>query len=820
MGTVVLEERAVAGKFGVASGSFPLDDAAPLGIWRVRWKSGADEGSASVNVAPFELPRFVIEATPGRPYYRARERPKLSGVVRYSSGAPVGGADLAFTWTTSGEWPPPHDWKAALPATGVADEHGRFELVLPEVPGDLKKKVVVYTRIAATDPSGDRVEGVAQVLLAEDRIDVDVVTELGRALVAGFNNRMYLRATTPTGTPLAGVTLTVKRAWDPNDDGITAVSDADGVGAFQIDPGPPVNVVVPPMPVRAPPRPPAVTIGGIDERITGGYVLADQRRIDGWKKDVERCVYLVSEVHQAVSIAFAVAPTGAITSMSSEDSFLGRCLVEKLRGKRLSAGADRLYGVGFELSPDLPAVIVRPDGEPETPPVVTGALERAALAARRCLPVDVESTALSRFLTWRLAEGGRLSVRFSKDPSNVSSRLRASTAGCVEREMVRAAIERDALGPEDIRNFARRPHFGYARLSVRARQSLERVRPSATTFLGYELAVSAMTNDGEAIGDTDLVLRPGAIPALRIRATPQIAKPGDDIELTFLRGPSFTGKLPKKLYMRSYRETLETEVDRENRRAKFTLPADAEGWFETTWGGARALVYVRPLATLAVQVEPDKKTYRPGEEATLAIHTMAGKKPTAAAVGLIGVDQSLGQLAALPGPGEMSSMHDLATMNQPAFGTIDAKALSMGLVRGENAVAATVLRVTNIPTRAEIDAYTSANGQTTFDPVGPLTDHFYEVLGELHAQARTWEKEAPKGEVMKPPKMAELFDSSIAAVKARGGNIEDAYGRPLSLSQLPNDLLALTDPRAVVIEGTRLPEDVENWTQWVRRNRP
>ena len=47
-----------------------------------------------------------------------------------------------------------------------------------------------------------------------------------------------------------------------------------------------------------------------------------------------------------------------------------------------------------------------------------------------------------------------------------------------------------------------------------------------------------------------------------------------------------------------------------------------------------------------------------------------------------------------------------------------------------------------------------------------------------------------------------------------------AYGRPLRLYRLPADLLALTDPHAVVATGTRLPEDVENWSAWVAKEKP
>jgi hypothetical protein len=34
------------------------------------------------------------------------------------------------------------------------------------------------------------------------------------------------------------------------------------------------------------------------------------------------------------------------------------------------------------------------------------------------------------------------------------------------------------------------------------------------------------------------------------------------------------------------------------------------------------------------------------------------------------------------------------------------------------------------------------------------------------------------------------------------------------------DLLALTEPRQVVIDGTRLPEDSENWNLWVAKEKP
>jgi hypothetical protein len=133
---------------------------------------------------------------------------------------------------------------------------------------------------------------------------------------------------------------------------------------------------------------------------------------------------------------------------------------------------------------------------------------------------------------------------------------------------------------------------------------------------------------------------------------------------------------------------------------------------------------------------------------------------------------------------------------------------------------ATVMRVNAMPTAAALDGVFSGNAGSSFDPLGELTDRFYDVLDELHAQARLWEQQAPANEKMHPAGMAALWSKALAAVKARGGKVEDAYGRPLSLSLLPGDLLALCDPRAVIVSGTRLPEDVESWNAYVMKERP
>jgi hypothetical protein len=255
-------------------------------------------------------------------------------------------------------------------------------------------------------------------------------------------------------------------------------------------------------------------------------------------------------------------------------------------------------------------------------------------------------------------------------------------------------------------------------------------------------------------------------------------------------------------------------------KATFTIAPKTEGWVEIRGGEVRALVYVKPQADLLVSVQPRQPKYAPGQKAELQIRTLLGGRGGQAAVGLFGVDESLGQLVPLPGPGDMARVQPKVETGTPAFGSLDGQALALGRIRGSNAAAATVLRVTQIPKPPELDAEVNASAMTKFDAIEELTDHFYIVLAELHVQARAWEAKAPADEKMRPETMAKLWNAALAACEQRGERVDDAYGRKLRLHLLPEDLLALTDPRAVIVQGTRLPEDVENWAEWVAKEKP
>lgn len=823
-GQVLLEEKAPSGDWGVVSGSFPLDSGAVSGDWIARWTSGDATGEATFRVEPFTLPRFRVELRADRDAWFIGEQPTLSGRVVYSSGAPVSLADLELSWSLDGAWPPPTRWMSAgedgaLPTRAKTDKDGAFTLTLPVVPGDLQGQATLVARLVATDPAGDRVAGSASVLLSQDRIRVDYETELNEGLVEKANNRVYLRAATAAGAPLTATKLSVRRAWDPTDTGTVVETDEDGVASIQINPGPAVNIVVPAAPYRPPPPPRAVERTSAQDLFTDGSPeLPDVLALDTWEAPLRPCALWMSDNQETLRLLARVSAQGQVRFVSRAGTPLERCGLQALAGARLPAGEERLINLEWTIRaakhPTVDISFEAPDlNEPEE---VSAALERGALRARTCLNPEQSDGELAQMLELSADPGSRrLRTSWVADPEGGD--LTTSAAACVQRAVL-AELSGDVLDEP----WSGRSYLGYARISVGAvRADDDPNAPQDTVMLGYELRVAALGEGDQPIGDTLLRVPPGAVPHLRLRADPVLPKPGETVTVELLRGPSFNEELPKKLTMTSPTfSSIEADLDEETRIARFTLPDDAEGWYTVYWSGAQTRVFVRSEADLSLSLSADRDRYAPGQVARLTLQTRTGERPVAAGVSLVGVDESLGQLAPLPGPDALDPLRPKPETPDPAFGVLDGAALAMGRVRGENAAAAAVLRVSNIPSPPELDAVVNAQGEGSFSPLEPLSDRFYPVLAELYDLTRDWETSAPDGELMSPAKMADLWDEALDRVEEGGGSVDDAYGRRLRLGWLPPELLALTDPRQVVMTGTRLPEDVEDWGLWVLREQP
>jgi hypothetical protein len=813
-GEVLLEESSPAGDWGVVAGTFPLDKGAATGTWHVSWVSADATDEIPFTVEPFTLPRFRVEAAAAKPYYRPLETPVVRGSVVYSSGAPVAGAELAIEWDIDGDWPPPTSWlETQLPKVAKVQPNGRFELKLPEIPRDLQGQVTMTANLAAVDPAGDRVEGSASVLLSEDGISVSAVTEIGDGLVQGFNNRIYIRVTTPDGVVVPKAAINVKKTWQGTDPGLAAVLDEDGVASLQVDPGAPVNVVIPALPYRPPPLPDLVSRDEPEELVgQEGASLADQVEMDRWLAALRPCALWYDDEDNQVAVAIRASSAGALNVVAAGSTALDRCVVNTLRSKRLPGGGDRMYAMTFSfVDPALPRLVASVDSALDVPEGLETAVAELAMRARDCLPRDAQGS-LPRALTWTAREDSKdiLFGGWIADPAS-GEEAAVSAMGCAQGRLTGARVSLESEAEADA--------MGLVRFTVEPPEIEGEERPQATTMEGYELTITA---DIEGKPTTKLRLTPGEVPDLRMRVSPVLARAGDKVTAELIRGPGFAQsgrQLPAELELTHLKGKEKAELD-DKKKAEFTIPPGAEGWIEITGGGARALVYVKPENDLAVAVKPTAERYAPGQQAELAIETRLGGKGAKAAVGLIGVDESLGQLATLPGVEEMARLRPQVETTAPAFGVLDGQALALGRIRGANAAAATVLRVGATPRQPELDAVVSAQGESTFDPVAELTDSFYVVLAELHVQVRAWEKSAPPDEQMKPQTMVRLWKQALDVCQKRGEPVVDAWGRRLRLSRLPRDLLMLTDPHVVVAVGTRLPEDVESWMAFVQKEKP
>ena len=814
-GNVLLEERTDGGPWGISASSFPLADDALVGDWVVGFSSGDDVAETRVRVEPFTLPRFTVETHAEDPWNAPGEAPELSGTVLYNSGAPVAEASVKVSLSSGGSWPLPNAWLDLEELQ--TDRYGRFRLQLETIPSDLVEPTDVSVYVGVTDTDGDTTAGFTSLKLSPDPLLAEAVTELGDGLMSDFNNRVYLRVTTPDGRALSNTDLGVRNLWDPRDAGKVVSTDEDGVAALQLDPGQPVNVVVPAQPIRpaleALVEPFVLSALRPSHRANTAPSIAERRDAQRLVEELAPCSHLIS----STSYDEVVLETrrGLVSRVLGFDGALASCAEDRLEGAVLGT-EDGLYDLGLNLEPPkdvtrLEALLVTVGGsEPEG----FGAnLRDRARVASSCVVGETLEGDSSFMAIWFADEDGSVSLRWldwENQPVPWTARR------CIEGAYsgLRASEAEEA---------------STGTLRFRATPPYEPVTtiPASTTMQGFEFEVSV-----EDIGATTWRSAPGSVPHFRLRPDKVLLEGGEELRVQMLRGPSFSGSVPDALTLfdsdghimqcpRTPKALKDDPYDdyyhrdcpkpEDDNAVVFAIPSGREGFMRTESNGAQAIVYVRPSATLDLEITTAATSYAPGSEATLDIQASQQ-----AVVSLLGVDQSLGQLAPLPGPDGLSELAVGASSSQPAWQFMDALALTSGAVRGDNAAMAAVLRVDALTQEDREPPYRSASGETVFNPEEELQSAFWELLGDLSAAVREWEATSPEDELLTNERLAEIHAEVLAERDDRGVTTVDAWDRPLELWRLPDTLLSLCEPRVLVLDATRVPEDVDPWIPWVR----
>jgi len=341
-GLEMLVERDRAGAYGVADSSFPLDRRSEIGTWTATYTSGQASDQVSFEVKPFKLPRFTVELNADAPWYEISDRIGVDGIARYTSGAPVADAAVAVSIRRAeGRWPAPLAWEASLDAKTGKD--GRFTVDLGVVPPDLIERATFDVTARVTEQAGEAAGGRAQVILSKDDLQIASVTELGDGLVQGFNNRVYLRVSTPDGVPVPMADLRVKNPWNAQAKARDTRTDEDGVASIQLDPGDPVTVVIPAVPARPRPLTPASpSISTAIEFIGGrGLSMAERRALDRLYPAISRCGDFVVGSKTA-SIGLEVSPAGSVRAMEHESDAVSTCVGRAMRGVQFGGGDSRV----------------------------------------------------------------------------------------------------------------------------------------------------------------------------------------------------------------------------------------------------------------------------------------------------------------------------------------------------------------------------------------------------------------------------------------------------------------------------------------------
>lgn len=797
-GDLVMEERGSTGGFGVASTTFPLAPDAPAGNWTIQFVSGQAQTAAVFEVREYRLPRFTVELDAEKPWYAEGEAPHIEGVARYSSGAPVQRAPVRAQLYASGPWDPPRAWTEPFVLT--TDAEGKFVLNFPATPEDLVGDARLSLTATVTDETGESAAGNAELLLSEDPIHVDAVTELEGGLVADANNRMYLRVTTPDGAPVVGKKVHLRREWDSRDPGLDATTDEDAVAKFQLDPGQAVTVTEPAYPVRPAESADPVVVSGISDAVGGESDLALQQLSDDLERAWRPCARLVNG--SASGNVWARATPGGVAELWVDEGSLAAPIAECLgiasSGVPLR-GPTRAVQLSVSLtdpgSPHLSASTSTFVGD------ATGldeSLSDVATRASSCLRTDTVGGEVPGAWMWSVDKGG-LAPRFARVTSEGDNAL-ASVSSCLERFLPAARLS-DAATVDAA---------GSVQFSASGVHAQGDGRTSPPSWPGFSFVASI-----DGIGDTVMRMPVGVVPPLRLRLSEVVTTQGAEIELTAIRGPDWSGSFPDHLQlMQGDRLVARFPFDKHKRNGKFVVPNDVQGFMSVEWYGARAVLYVQPQQSLSVALT-STETWKPGNPASLTVTTTDHGRPVPAGVTLSGVDSTLAALVALPQPDDWARVTVLATSASPAFGMLDARALQTGQVVGTNAAQATVLRISTLPPSQPGSDNVSTSGESVADVESPLSDAYYGLYANVKKAVRAWEKSAPEGELMTAEHMVKIWEATLSDHPAT-----DPFGRPLHLSYLPSNLRDLADPRMIVADAKRLPEDVENWTLYVVTEAP
>ncbi|MGC6508998.1 MAG: MG2 domain-containing protein [Myxococcota bacterium] len=803
-GQVLIEKERRTEPWGVSAVEFHLSNEAPTGQWTIEFESGDFLKSQKVTVEPFTLPRFTVTSETNKTHYLPMDKPELEAVARYASGAPVQKANVEVVWSMDkevSEWMPPISWndEKKISRKLKTDSKGKFKLELPKIPNDLVGQAAINIQFKVTDDAGETIWNGSKLKLSKDPIQLEALTEWG-GLSEGVNNRLFIRVATPDNVPLRNHGVTIKRSWDNTDSGIKTQTDKNGIALVQLDPGKPINVVKPSLPYRPSTQAKAVAFEqAVYLSNSENIPIGDQIKLEQLESKLNVCRRYVSgyQSKQTVNLNVFIKGNG-IVAATNANSPVRKCMAKAVKSIRFKTGTARIINISYVLpNSSYPNPTIRFWDGKLSP--WNSAWEDLKFDARTCLK-DKSTKDSAIEMSWFSKPNSKKPEMFVSSSTQLSTREESCIANKFRTAQTASPRTETLIGGLTI------TFKGY-------KPSVPEKRPMAETFLGYELSVFA-----DGLGSSSLYIKNKPVPNLRIRTSPNITIPGETVTFEFIRGPNFGDDLPKTVsVIHPDGQSTEHALDSDTRKVNFKVP-DKNGWYTTELYDVTGHFFVPLSQKLEVDLSTSTKSYRPGTRVSLNIDVKANGEPIKSAVGLFGVDKSLGELGRLETTNDFTESLQFIAESHPQAEKLglSATALQQGLITGKNAQLAAMSLINSTPTVGDKESIQTLYGTTELLPEQSIADSFFFILEEMHAQVFKWESNAQPHEQFKPETVLSLWDNALVACETKEHTCSDMYGQTLTVEMLPTEYLHMIAPNNLVLDGSRLPEDMVNWIKWVK----
>ena len=192
-GNKIFKKDTSTDAYGIASLRFTLARLLNLGEYQVRVTMGTSVRVKKFKVDRYTLPKFKVDVTIDRSFYKPGETVSGRVQVDYFFGKPVQGGDIKLTALASGSTKPIKEVLGKTDSSGAyafsiaSPTHGNSMLLLAEV----------------VDSSGAKATGKASVVLTNGQEVLQVVADQ-QVVSSGGTVNFFLMLTDPTGKPISG----------------------------------------------------------------------------------------------------------------------------------------------------------------------------------------------------------------------------------------------------------------------------------------------------------------------------------------------------------------------------------------------------------------------------------------------------------------------------------------------------------------------------------------------------------------------------------------------------------------------------------------